>query len=324
MIDDEPGAPVQEARPPAGDQARASVEGTRPAGDEPVRLRPMTEGYAPALADIVDAAAAAEARAAGREPPAPGLPERHERFVKGLARFALTDPDGAWVARAGGDLLGFGQAIRREGFWGLAMLFVHPDRQSRGIGRSLLDRCLAYAEGASVRMIMTSQDPRALRRYALAGLDIHPAVKAAGKVDRRALPSGLPGRDGDETDLDLVTAVDLPLRGASRAGDVGFLLSVGARMTVVDRGGRRGFVVVRDGNPLLLGADDPATAQALLWQAFAAAKEDADVDCYCWTAAQGWAVGVALAARLTVAPAGPLFVAGGRVPGPWLPSGWYF
>lgn len=43
------------------------------------------------------------------------------------------------------------------------------------------------------------------------------------------------------------------------------------------------------------------------------------------TARQNWAVKVALAAGLQVAPTGPLFIAGREhPPGPWLPSGWYF
>jgi len=274
---------------------------------------------------VVGAAAEAADRQAGRPPGPPPTPQRQERFVRGLARFCVTDPDGAWVAEADdGRVVGLGLAVRRDSLWGLSMLFVSPDHQSRGLGRRLLERCWETGEGTSVRMIMTSDDPRALRRYALTGLAIHPAVKASGTVDRSALPSDLPVRDGADADLDLVTAVDVPLRGSSREDDVAAVLADGGRLTVSDRAGRRGFVVTREGNPSMLGADDVPTAQALLWQALAQSESGAELDCYCWTASQGWAVGVALAARLTVAPAGPLFVSGRDVPGPWLPSGWYF
>ncbi len=118
-------------------------------------------------------------------------------------------------------------------------------------------------------------------------LQWHPAAKASGTVDRSALPSDLPVRDGADADLDLVTAVDVPLRGSSRADDVAAVLADGGRLTASDRAGRRGFVVTREGNPSMLGADDVPTAQALLWQALAQSESGAERDCCCWTASQG-------------------------------------
>jgi GNAT superfamily N-acetyltransferase len=273
---------------------------------------------------VVDAANAEADRRAGRQPQVQTDTQR-EFFRRGMRRFVERDPDGAWVAVDGdrGDtVVGMAEAIRRDAFWGLSMLFVHPERQSQGVGRRLLDAAQTNASGATLRMVLTSSDPRALRRYSLAGLAIHPAVEAEGKVDRAALPADLPGRAGDTTDLDLVAEVDSGLRG-SRAEDVEFLLGLGARMSVIDGSGGRGYVVHRRNRLALLGATDDATASLLLWRFLA----DADDVAHVWglTAAQDWAVRVALAARLTVTAAGPLFVDGlDRPPGPWLPSGWYF
>ncbi len=73
----------------------------------------------------------------------------------------------------------------------------------------------------------------------------------------------------------------------------------------------------------MLGASDDATASVLLWRFLAQAGEEVEI----WglTAAQNWAVKVALAARLQIAPVGALFLAGREhPPGPWVPSGWYF
>jgi hypothetical protein len=202
------------------------------------------------------------------------------------------------------------------------MLFVAPEQQSQGAGRRLLDAALEYAEGTDVRMILSSADPRALRRYSVAGLDIHPTVEATGTIDRSAIPNELDGRSGDASDLDLVAAVDAGLRG-SRAVDVEYLLSDGARMQVIDRRGAQGYVVYREGRLLMLGASDDATASVLLWRFLAQAR--GEVEIWGLAAPQNWAVKVVLAARLRVAAAGALFLAGREhPPGPWLPSGWYF
>jgi GNAT superfamily N-acetyltransferase len=281
----------------------------------------MTFDDVDAVNGVVEAADAAAERAKGRAPVEPSA-ERRAFVREATTRFVRRDQAGSWVADDSGAVVGMAEAVRRDGFWGLSMLFVHPDAQSRGIGRRLIDAALTCAEGAGVRMILTSLDPRALRRYSRAGLAIHPTVEAEGVVDRGVIPPGLPGRPGDASDLDLVAEVDAGLRG-SRAEDVDFLLASGARMWVADRDGGRGYVVTRDGPLLMLGATDEATASGLLWRYLAETPGKTSV----WhlTAQQDWAVRVALSARLSVVPAGPLFVSGlDRPPGPWIPSGWYF
>ncbi len=286
-----------------------------------VAIRPMTEVDVPGVMDVVEAADAATERAAGREPQVRSEADTAD-FRRGMSRFVARDPAGAWVAVDGDRVIGMAEAIRRADFWGLSMLFVHPDVQSQGIGLRLLEASLGYSDGATVRMIMSSPDPRALRRYSLAGHAIHPAVEVSGAVDRAAIPTGLPGRAGDATDLDLVAAVDEELRG-SRAEDVGYLLDVGAQLEIVDGAAGRGYAVHRGNRLRLLGATGEATAAVLLWRFLA--DSDASVDIWCLTAAQDWAVQVALAARLKLVTGGALFIAGRpQPPGPWVPSGWYF
>ena len=281
----------------------------------------MTLGDVLGVSTVVEAAAEQLERRAGQEPQ-PRTGEQREYFLSGLRRFVELDPDGAWVAADGGSVVGMVASIRRASFWGLSMLFVDPARQNQGLGRELLDAGLASASGARVRMILSSPDPRALRRYSLAGLAIHPAVEARGTIDRNAIADEKSARAGDASDLDLVASVDAGLRG-SRAEDVEYLLGAGAMMHVIDRGSARGYVVQRHKRLLMLGATDDATASVLLWRFLAEAGREAEI----WglTARQNWAVKVALAARLEVVPFGALFLAGrDHPPGPWLPSGWYF
>jgi GNAT superfamily N-acetyltransferase len=286
-----------------------------------VAIRPMTLDDIDAVIGVVDAADAAAERSRGREPETQS-PERRTFVRRATARFVERDPGGAWVADDSGTVVGMAEAVRRGDFWGLSMLFVHPSAQSRGIGRRLLDAALTYADGVEVKMILTSLDPRAVRRYSGAGLALHPAVEAEGVVDRSSLPADLPGRPGAAADLDLVAGVDAGLRG-SRVEDVEFVLSSGGRMWVTDRGSGRGYVVSREGRLVMLGATDEATASGLMWRYLA--ETEGKVFAWGLTAQQDWAVRVALAARLAVVPAGPLFVSGmPRPPGPWLPSGWYF
>lgn len=285
-------------------------------------IRPMTSDDIEGVADVVGAANDKADREAGEEPTV-HTDEQRRQFRVGMRRFITEDPGGSWVAVDDGRVVGMAEAIRRDGFWGLSMLFVHPESQSRGVGRELMTRVLDYADGAEVRMIMSSPDPRALRRYALAGLHIHPAAEASGPIDRSAIPANLRGRDGTPEDLDLVPEVDKALLGRSRRDDVAFVVSNGGVLDVIDDGDGRGFVVLRNSHVTILGATDEDTATMLLWRALA--KSEGKASAYCLTAAQDWAVKVCVAARMKLATAGGLFMSGmDQPPGPWIPSGWYF
>ena len=132
---------------------------------------------------------------------------------------------GAWVAVSEGQVVGVAESVRRESFGGLSMLFVHPEFQSRGVGGRLLEAAVGYAAGAARRMIQSSPDPRAMRRYFLAGLAMHPTAEMGGQPDRRAIPTLL-DEMGNEADLELVAEVEVQL-GRSLAEDVAFALPVG-------------------------------------------------------------------------------------------------
>jgi len=271
---------------------------------------------------VVEAADAALAEAGLLPPYTPPSEDQLEASRVGHARFVQRDGPGAWVAVSEGRVVGVAESVRRETFWGLSMLFVHPEFQSRGVGGRLLSAAMGYAAGATQRMIQSSPDPRAMRRYFLAGLAMHPTAEMGGQPDRRAIPPSLPGRDGDEGDLELVAEVETQL-GRSRAEDVAFRLRVQpCRLDVVDSDPGRGWVLWQPGRLAMLGATDEQTAAVLLWRFLAGSEGQILV--HGLTAAQQWAFDVLHQARLTAQIRGSLFIDGMTVPVPWIASGWYF
>jgi GNAT superfamily N-acetyltransferase len=271
---------------------------------------------------VIEAADAALAEGDRNPPRTPPSDAQLEAARMGHARFVQRDGPGAWVAVSAGQVVGVAESVRRGSFWGLSMLFVHPDFQSRGLGGRLLQAAGGYAAGATQRMIESSPDPRAMRRYFLAGLSMHPAAEMGGQPDRGAIPRSLPGRNGDEKDLEMVTEVEAQL-GRSRAEDVAFALSDGRhRLDVVESDPGQGWVLWRSDRLVMLGATDEQTAAVLLWRFLAGSEGETLV--HGLTAAQQWAFDVLHQARLTVRIHGALFVDGMAVPVPWIPSGWYF
>ncbi len=285
-------------------------------------LRPMAVDDVEAVMAVVEAADAALAEAGQLPPRTPPSEAQLQASRVGHTRFVQRDGPGAWVAVSNGRVVGVAESVRRGSFWGLSMLFVHPEFQSRGVGGQLLDAALGYAAGATQRMIQSSPDPRAMRRYFLAGLAMHPTAEMGGQPDRLAIPRSLPGRDGDEGDLELVAEVELQL-GRSRTEDVAFALSDGrGRLDVVDSGPGRGWMLWRRDRLVMLGATDERTAAVLLWRFLAGSEGHILVNGL--TAAQQWAFDVLHRAHLTAQIHGSLFVDGMAVPVSWIPSGWYF
>ena len=283
-----------------------------------MEIRPLT-------ADDVPAADRAAWSALREQIPDAFDHESEERARRGQYRIAHlleTDPDGAWVAELDGEVVGIGLALLREGVWGLSLLAMRPDVQGRGGGRRLLEATLRYAESARGAIILSSTDPRAMRRYALAGFELRPCVAFAGIVDRSAIPGGLRSRPGNAAeDRELCDAVSRHVRGAAHGPDLEAFEGSGNQLLIHDDGG---WAAVRDGAPPLLAARDETIAPDLRWRALALGARGATVHLDFITAGHDWAVQACLAARLALSPDGPVYVRGdvGRF-APYLPSGAY-
>jgi GNAT superfamily N-acetyltransferase len=283
-----------------------------------VDVRPMRSG------DVADAYAIAM-RAFEMEPPA-ARSERQRRDRRWHARLdhlLETDPGGAWFAESDAGPAGAAMALVRDGhLWGLSLLVVDPAAQSRGTGALLLERTLAYGDGAPAGIVVASTDPRALRVYARAGFSLLPTLSAAGTVDRSALPDrDTAVREAGPEWLEHAGELSRLVRGATHAPDMAVSLTVGERLLHL---GERGFVMHDRGSVRLLVARDEAAATALLWSALAESDASVPAEVNWMTAGQDWAMAVAVRAGLELRVTGPLCVRGPLGPlRPYLPSGAY-
>lgn len=242
-------------------------------------------------------------------------------------RFLELDPGGCWVADVDGEPVGVALALRREGIWGLSLFGVSPDLQARGIGKPLLEAALGYAEGCRGALVSATLDPRALRRYALAGFDLQPAFGACGIVDRHAAPDTVTLRSRETTwdDPALVAAatdVSRAVRGAAHASDLEGFADFAGTPIVLD--GRGWAIRDAEGSPTVLAAVDEEAATDLLWACLLGGTNGATIHVDFLTADQNWAIRVALQARLPLSPDGAVCARGETGPlAPYLISGVY-
>jgi GNAT superfamily N-acetyltransferase len=274
-----------------------------------------------APADLVPAEAVVR-----RELASPAHPITSGTIGSGLARIAhlqRTDPGGAWVAEHDGRVVGLALALLREEVWGLSLLAVTADMQGRGIGRSLLQRAWRYGEPARGRLILSSASPAAMRSYANLGLELRPAVAAAGIVDRARIPDLDGIVDAGPDGIPAADEIGRAVRGAGHGRDLAVPLEAdpSARLLLFDD---RAFALLRGDSVLLVAGRDDEAATRVLWGALARTGPGATASVDFLTAGQDWAVRTCLDAGLVLSPDGPVF-AGGRLGPmrPYLPSGAY-
>lgn len=157
---------------------------------------------------------------------------------------AAETADRWWVAEEQGHVVGYARSTLRDGIRQLTEFFVRPGAQSAGVGRGLLEQVFP-TEGARGRILLATQDPRALARYLKAGMLARFPVYHFGRPRRSDLYRGdleaTPIR-ADQYGLALLASIDREVLGFRRDADHRWLLSH-----------RRGFVYIRNGSPVGYG-----------------------------------------------------------------------
>ncbi len=233
------------------------------------------------------------------------------------------DAGGCWVAEDGSGLVGAAAAMKRDLTWILAAYVVRPGLQGRGVGRQLLDASLSHGKGCLRGMVAASGDPKAARRYRLAGFTLHPWMFCWGRVSRDVLPVVERVREGSSSDIDQMNSVDRQVRDSAHGVDHELLAST-YRLVVVDRTTGSGYAYVEPGGgPYLLAATNRRTATDLLWETLAASSPDEPCTIAHVSPQNEWAVDVGLEARMALHTAGYLALRHMKPPMPYLPSGYF-
>ena len=236
----------------------------------------------------------------------PQAPERSvDDIRRRLAHLVQHADDTSLVARDldSGALLGVSLAMRRGSFWGLGMLFVAGAAQSRGLGRRLLELAPTAAPGLQ-RVITSSTDPRAMRRYASLGLALHPTVSACEVLRPHAVdwPQDARHVEGAEATA-LIDRLALGVRGAPYGPDAE-LVPIEDRVIAV---GDEAVCAVSGGTVRLLLATSENAAAAALRGALATIEPGTTVHVRNLRGDQQWAIRTVLHARLALSPDGPTF-----------------
>ncbi len=247
-------------------------------------IRPAT------AADLAELHAVWYATEVDGEPDPPPIPTD---ILPGLPHVLATGD--LLLAERDGRIVGFAGLLTRGGVAFLTDLFVHPDVQSAGIGRALLERILP--PDGRVLATSASTDPRAPALYIRAGMRPQwPLFWLLG--DSASLgplvAQGTELLEADPSDPAL-TAWDGALGGRPRAEDLACLLSGFDAMPFwFERGGRRiGYGYVQRRSPESLWHQDAYTLGSI----GAYTPEDAAA---CVLAAVEWAYARANTLRLAV------------------------
>jgi GNAT superfamily N-acetyltransferase len=130
-----------------------------------------------------------------------------------------------WVAEEERGVVGYARSILRDDVLQLTEFFVHPDTQSRGLGRELLARAFPM-DRARRHIIIATIDRRALARYLKTGMaayfPIYPFIREARAMSADRSLEAIPLSPDAET-LDALAALDHDLLGYRRDPEHEFL-----------------------------------------------------------------------------------------------------
>ena len=131
-----------------------------------------------------------------------------------------------WVAEdpETGEMIGYARSVERGGLLELSEFFVHPERQSTGVGNALLER--AFPEGrGEVRAIIATTDVRALSRYYRAGTVARfPIMSMLGAPRETDPDDGVEAVRAGEADLAVLGEVERAVLEFDRGDEFRWLL----------------------------------------------------------------------------------------------------
>jgi GNAT superfamily N-acetyltransferase len=168
-----------------------------------------------------------------------------------LSHFLETDPSGTLGAAVNGELDAFASSFRRDDYWFLSFLFVHPSVQGHGLGRALLDTVSPKGDDVVRATVVESFQPVSTGLYASVGIVPRSIKYWLSGISR---PASLPRLSDDirraeltATDRDDVDALDRAVLGFDRAIDHAWW-STGSRGWSFRRGETLvGYAYVDDG-----------------------------------------------------------------------------
>jgi GNAT superfamily N-acetyltransferase len=112
--------------------------------------------------------------------PGPESFAAHFEIFRPYTEHLADTADQFWVAEEEGEIVGFSRSIFRDGIRQLSELFVHPDKQTQGVGKHLLESAFP-TQGANNRVIISSPDVRAVTRYLKSGVKIRFSIYDWGR-----------------------------------------------------------------------------------------------------------------------------------------------
>jgi ribosomal protein S18 acetylase RimI-like enzyme len=201
-----------------------------------IAVRPLAARDAGPAADVLFVAATARAARTGGVP-AFDVPAEARRFVE---RLLVVDPMGAQVVDDDGEVIGVGWTHGRGRIATLGPLAVLPRRRGQGIGRQLLDACVASLgeRGVQLRLVENAADAPSVAFYLRCGFRV---VGALLEMERLAdagtsvapPPGGAAIRAGTDADEAELVARDARSWGGPRPQDLAPLLERGQAMLLV-------------------------------------------------------------------------------------------